>query len=433
MKRALPLVLSLLAAGAAIAGLYTLGRRHRAAAPVQGPAEAPTFNAAPAGTGFLLSLNTEAAQPMRAVRYLLVQQSGEVLGQALTQTGDQLIGRFQSGQFVGTLHLPLPDGVPAAFFRFARLQDAAQLADGALLLLFTDGTGGSAAPWLVETDSAGQVQWTLKASGSHLAVEAGGASCLLWDGGSLARATWSGEPGLVSLPLPDGVSVVDGISPLDGRNLVLSHPGGLARSVGGAWTTLPLPDPGLLSFPGMAGSLAKAGFDLFWQPRPGQLYRLGRDGGTAAVDLSAWSFPKEREKDAALLRLAGADAKGRLWFTLATPDLTVDAHPSAGDQPSAAVQAVAALSGSSAPAAAPSQPAFDAAAWADYLKGGLDRVYVWDPSGSSPRLLDWKARWPSLGAPADFPMPLARHLHPAQGALLQELDARAWWVPLDRL
>ena len=429
MKRALPLVLTLIVAGAAAAGIYALARRHRVDAPVQGPSEAALFKAAPAGAGFLFSLNGDATQPLRSLRYVLVQGSNEALAQALTQTGDQLIGRFQDGSFAGTLRLPAPENAPSAFFRFARLQDAARMADGSLLLLYTDGAGGSAAPWLVAVDGAtGQSRWALKASGGHLAMEPGGASCLLWDGTSMARATWKGAPDLTPLPLPDGVSVVDALLPLKG-SVLLVHPGGLARYAGGAWSTTPLPDPGPLSFPGMAGAVTATGY---WQPRPGQLARIEADGSVSAVDLSKWTMPKGHEQDAALLRLAGADAKGRLWFTLASPDLTVASEPPAAPEPSAALQAMAALNGSAAPPP-PEPPKLDPAAWITYLKGGLDRVYIWDPATAAPRLLDWKARWPSCGAPADFPMPLPRHLHPESGALMQELGTRAWWMPLDKL
>ena len=434
MKRPLPLVLTLLVAAGGAASLYTLGKRNRVAAPAQGPTEAALFSAAPSGSGVLFSLNAETTQPLRSLHYLLVQGSDEVLAQALTQTGDQLIGRFQGGAFTGTLRLAAPDGAPAAFFRFARLQDAARMQDGSLLLLFTDGTGGSASPWLVAADPAsGEPRWALKGAGSHLTMARDGKSCLTWDGASLGRAVWNGTPGFKALPLPDGVSVVDAVVSEPDGAILLAHPGGIARFADKAWSAAPLPEPGALAFPGVPSTLALAGGTAFWQPRPGQLARISEDGSATTVDLSTWALPKGHAQDAALLRLAGADAKGRLWFTLMTPDLTVAAHPVDETQPSAALQAMAALNGSTPAAPAPSEkPVFDSAAWADYLKSGLDRAYVWDPSNATPRLLDWKTRWPGLGAPQDFPMPLPRHLHPEDGAVLEELGTRAWWAPLDK-
>ena len=432
MKRMLSWILILMGAAAAIAGLYALGKRNRVAAPNQGPAEPALFEAAAAGAGNLLSLNPSSTQPLRSVRYLAAQGGGGILAQALTQTGDQMIGRFEDGRFTDLLRLPLPEGVPSGFFRFARLADAANLNDGSLLLLFTDGTGSGAAPWLLDTDArTGETRWALKATGSRLAMEPGGAACLLWGGGALGRASWAKSPAFKPLPMPEGVTVLDDVRPLPGGTVLAAHPGGLARLAGGAWTNTPLPDPDALSFPGTPGALAMTDPSPYWQPRPGQLERLASDGTATPVDLTKLALPAGREKDAALLRLAGSDAEGRLWFTLATPDLTVAPHP-ASAQPSAALQAMAALSASAAPIQ-PEKPAFDPVGWMDYLKGGLDRVYVWDPKGSAPRLLDWKARWPGLGAPSDFPLPLLRDLHPEAGAMLQDLDTRAWWVPMDRL
>jgi len=285
-------------------------------------------------------------------------------------------------------------------------------------------------------ETTGEARWAVKVAGAHLTMEPGAMSCLVWDMRNLGRATWNAEPNFKPLPMPGGVDILDAVQPMESKRMVLAHPGGMARLAGGAWSMTPLPDPGDLAFPGTPGALARAGSTLYWQPRPGQLDRLEKDGSTAPIDLGKLAMPQGHEKDAALLRLAGADAKGRLWFTLATPDLTVAPHPSqpatsVDPQSSAALQAMAAMNGSTtSPQAA---PALDPAAWMDYLKGGLDRVYVWDPATPGPRLVDWKARWAALGAPSDFPLPLARHLRPEGGALLLDLDTRAWWVPLDKL
>ena len=440
MRRALPWILTLLAAGVAASGLYLLGRRERGAAPLQAPAEAALFSASPAGQGALLRLDASAGQPLRAVRFLPPLGDGEVLAQALTQTGDQMVGVFKDGRFHATVRVPLPDGVPDAFFRFARLQEAERLADDSLLLLFVDGTGNGASSWLVDADAkTGGAAWALKVDGAHLAMEPGRMSCLVWGKDALGRASWNAEPAFKPLPLPTGVEVLDAVQPMPGGRLLLAFPGGLALLSHGVWSLTPLPDPGDLAFPGAPGVLAAAGKAAYWQPRPGQLARVTEDG-IETVDLTKLAMPQGREKDAALLRLEGADARGRLWFSLASPDLSVAPHPVPPEaaQASPAMGSLAALNGSQpAPAAAAPQPvpapAFDPAAWADYLKDGLDRAYAWDPAKDAPRLVDWKAQWPSLGAPADFPLPLARHLRPGGGALLLDLDTRAWWVPLGRL
>ncbi|MBS1766775.1 MAG: hypothetical protein JST05_05145 [Acidobacteria bacterium] len=437
MKRALPWILTLLVAGAAATGLYRLSRRDRGSAPPQDLAQAALFTASPSGKGMLLSLNASGTQPLRSVRFLPPLPDGTVLAQALTQTGDQMVGRFEQGRFAGSFRIPLPDGVPDAFFRFAKLHEAAPLEDGSLLLLFVDGTGNGAASWLVNADpKTGETAWGVKTAGSHFAMEPGRMSCLLWDKDSLGRASWNAEPSFKPLPLPSGVEVLDAVQPLPDGRLLLAYPGGLAALAHGAWTLTPLPDPGDLAFPGTPGALAVSGKVAYWQPRPGQLWRVTEDGA-ASVDLGQLAMPKGREKDAALLRLDGADARGRLWFSLASPDLSVAPHPSqpAAEPPAPALSALAAMNASAAaPApATPTPPAFDPAAWADYLKDGLDRAYVWDPAQGAPRLVDWKAEWPALGAPADFPLPLARHLQPEGGALMLDLDTRAWWVPLGSL
>ncbi|HET6331557.1 MAG TPA: hypothetical protein VFF76_12280 [Holophagaceae bacterium] len=437
MKRALPWILTCIVAGAAVAGLYSLARRDRASAPAQGPAEAALFTASPAGQGVLFRLQPASDQPLRAVRFLPALADGEVIAQVLTQTGDQLIGRFKDGQFAGTLRLQAPDGVPPAFFRFARLNAAAALDDGSLLLLYGDGTGGSGAPWLVDVDGATQApRWAMKAAGARIALEPGGHSCLLWDGTTLSRASWTRKPALMSLALPDGVSVLDTVLPMPAGRTFLAHPGGLAIQAGGAWALTPLPDPGELSFPGAAGVLAPRSDAVYWQPRPGQLSRIGADGAITAINLAQLAPPAGHERDLAMLRLAGVDAHGRLWFRLATPDLSVAPHPTQTDPPSAALQATAAMAGDAAvtPTSGTPTPApFNPAPWMDYLKSGLDRAYVWDPKGSSLRLVDWKAEWPALGAPAGFPLPLPRDMQPQGGALLLGLDTRAWWLPLDKL
>lgn len=437
MKRALPWILTLLVAGAATTGLYLLSRRDRGSAPLQDLAQAALFTASPSGKGMLLSLNASGTQPLRSVRFLPPLPDGTVLAQALTQTGDQMVGRFEQGRFAGSFRIPLPDGVPDAFFRFAKLQEAAPLEDGSLLLLFVDGTGNGAASWLVDADpKTGEAAWTVKAGGLRLAMEPGRMSCLLWDKDSLGRASWNAEPSFKPLPLPSGVEVLDAVQSLPNRRLLLAYPGGMALLAHGAWSLTPLPEPGELAFPGTPGALAVSGKVAYWQPRPGQLWRVTEDG-IESVDLSKLTMPKGREQDAALLRLDGADQQGRLWFSLASPDLSVAPHPSQSQAMAPALGALAAMNASGAAPApattAPPPPAFDPTAWADYLKDGLDRAYVWDPAKDAPRLVDWKAEWPTLGAPADFPLPLARHLHPEGGALLLDLDTRAWWVPLGSL
>lgn len=432
MKRAIPWILTCIVAGGAAAGLYSLTRRHREPAPPQGPTETDLFAASPAGSGAVFRLQPSADQPLRTVRFLPALADGGVLAQVLTQTGDQLIGRFKDGQFTGTIRPPVPDGMSPAFFRFARLQDAAALTDGSLLLLYGDGTGSGSPPWLMDVDAATQTaRWALKVSGTRIAMEPGGQSCLLWDGHTLARAAWSKKPSLTPIPLPEGVAILDAALAVPGGRILLAHPGGLAVQANGDWTLTPLPDPGDLAFPGAPGALAPSSNAVYWQPRPGQLARIGADGSISPVDLSKLTAPTGHERDLALLRLAGTDVRGRLWFVLATPDFTVTPHPAEADQPSAALQAAAAMAGGPAPA--PATAAFDPEPWMDYLKGGLDRAYVWDPAASSLRLVDWKAEWAALGAPAGFTLPLPRNMQPKGGALLLDQDTRAWWLPLDRL
>ena len=433
MKRALPWTLAILVAGAAAAGLYSLAKRQRGQAPATAPIAGALFTASPAGSGALFQLQAGADQPLRSVHFLPALGDGEVLAQVLTQTGDQLIGQFNGGTFEGTLRLQVPDDAPQAFFRFATLEDAAVLPDRTMLLLYTDGTGGGRAPWLLAVSPAGATRWSVKGTGTRIALEPGGKSCLLWDAANLGRVAWAGTASFKNLPLPDGVSVLDAVLPLPGGRMMLTHPGGLAVLNGGTWTLTPLPDPSDLSFPGSLGVLASAGEAVYWQARPGQLAEVATSGTVEPVDLSKLAAPTGRERDLALLRLVGSDPRGRLWFRLATPDLTVAPHAIAADPPSPALAAAAALAGSSS-APAPEAPApFDPGPWMDYLKGGLDRVYVWDPKGSALTLIDWKARWVGLGAPLDFTLPLPRSLQPQGGALLLDLDTRAWWLPLDKL
>lgn len=433
MKRALPWILIAIVAGGAIAGLYSLTRRDRVPPPIAELEGSPLFTATPSGAGALFTLHPSSDQPLRSVRFLPALEDGEVLAQVLTQTGDQLIAHFKEGQFKGTTRLPTPDGAPPAFFQFARLQDAASMDDGSLLLLYTDGTGGGGAPWLVNVDMATQaIRWARKASGAHIEMEPGNRSCLLWDGHTLARASWGKKPSLVAITLPPNISVLDAVESMPRGRILLAHPGGLAIQSGGAWTLTPLPEPAELAFPGAPGALAPSGKTVFWQPRPGQLSQIGSDGSITSLDLSKLSLPQGRERDSALLRLLGSDVRGRLWFILATPDFSVAPHPSVTQQPSAALQATAAMAGGTS-VPDPNPATFDPSSWMDYMKGGLDRAYVWDPTTSSPQLIDWKAKWASLAPPPDFTLPLPRNVQPEGNALLLDLDTRAWWLPLDRL
>lgn len=427
MKRALPWILTLLAAGGVAAGLYALGRRHPAPPPSQGPAISSLFSSAPAGQGWRLSLQAAPDQPLRTVRFLPPLREGWVLAQVLTQTGDQLLGRFQEGRWKDTLRVPTPEGVPAAFFRFARLEDAVQLDNGTCLLLYGDGTGSGNAPWLVAFDPfSARVRWALRGAGDHLVLGPDGQSCLLWGPGALARATWAGAPRLEDLGLPAGVQACDAVVALPDGRVALAHPGGLALLGRAGWTSEPLPDPGSLAFPGVPGGLAARDGALYWQARPGQLERA--DGGAFAPAVPpAADVPASRTRDLQLLHLAGADPRGRLWFTLANPDLTIRAAAPA----SPALEAAAALTGSGAAPQAPQNK--DPGLWLDYLKEGLDRVYVWDPAAGRLRMVDWKAAWKGLGVPPDFPLPLPRDLKPGAGALLLAKDTEAWWLPLDRL
>ena len=433
MKRALPWILSCLALGLVIAGLFALGKRGPKIVPaLSGPMATSLFTSTPQGSGDLLQLQPAADQPLRSVRFLPALKQGVVLTQVLTQTGDQMVGRFVAGTFEGTLRISLPEGVPGSFFRFARLQEASILQDGSLLLFYVDGTGSGDAAWLLDMDvESNSIRWTLKAAGSHLAMEPSGQSCLLWGNGMLSRASWTKKPEFRPLDLPEGVTLMDAVLPMPDGVTLLAHPGGLAQFRGGAWTLTPLPDPGPLAFPGAPGSLARVGTDAYWQPRPGQLTRIVPDGSLAPIDLSTLSLPPGHERDAAMLRLAGADAHGRLWFLMATPDFTISPHPAEADQPSAALRATAAMAGKSAPTPEPSPS--DPTPWLDYLKGGLDRAYAWNPRDTAPRLVDWKTLWPSLGAPSDSSLPLPRNLQPAGGSLLIDMDTRAWWVPLDKI
>ncbi len=306
-----------------IGGGLWLARRGAAAAPVED--EAALFTAKPEGAG--QSLQLDAREPLRAVRWLPPMAGGLALCQVSTQSDRQLLALFQDGNPRTLMALPRPEGVSEGYFRQAEVRDAHSVGGALVLLLKADG-GRRELPVVMALDAKGGLLWTHRAQGEHLAPFDGA----LWIWGPSSAQRLPLGPASAAKPLPPAVTWPEEVPPPTAflptsGGFLVSHAKGLSAWRGeGAWTHTPAPAPSPLGFSEPKGTLLRVASTLYWQPEPGTLLKVSPEAQVAAPE--ALPAPEGQEKDGALLRLLGADAEGRLWFGLAAPLL-----PAASTQP----------------------------------------------------------------------------------------------------
>lgn len=443
MRRILvPLALAALAA----AGGYALLRRPARTVPQN--LDPQPFETAPMGQG--MELRYRAGDiPIRALDWARPLPGGAAAAQLLSQSGRQQVFLFRQGQLAAACTLTRPDGLAAGAFDFAELADAALVADRALLLLYRVRSADTPALLIAWDLAESRQAWAYAGQGSRLAVTRDGGSVFLY-GGPVpvqvlpvdARSLQLRQaPTAERLALPAGVTGATDLLPTGGNGFLLAHPGGLAAYRAGQWSLRPAPAPSVLSFSPGQGTLAASGRRCWWQPEPGRLQEVAADGSLVAeVDLAPLTTGPHA-RDAALLRLLGADASGDLWFSPVAPTFHPPAGagvPAPGEVPvipgassSAEPPPVPATEPPGAPTVPPPDPAAD---WAPYLQAGLGRLYRWTPGAKAMQSWAWDAIWPGLGAPADLPRPQDDGgLVPASGGFLLGGRERRWWLPLPAL
>ncbi len=403
----------------------------RGAAVAAADEDAPLFTTQPQGLGRLLQL--QAKEPLRGVRWLPPMSGGWSLCQVSTQADRQVLTLFQGGQLARTFPLPRLQGTTEGFYRQAEIRETAMAGNTLLLLVKAEG-GRKEAAVVLALSLEGDLRWAHRTQADHLTVSEGS----VWAWGSIGTqrlpiALAKGEhlnpkserPGLPEpLTWPYEAGNPTALLPTAAGFLVLHGKGLSAWRSESGWTHTPAPTPSPLSFSAPKGSLVQCENTLYWQPEPGTLVKVTPEG--TVVGPEALPIPEPMEKDAALLKLLGCDADGRLWFALAAP--TLAPQPMATAQPTTAPPA-------ESPAATPAAFSEETRlAYEAHLKGPLDRIYSWKPGDKAPRGITWSKAWPALGAPATFAIPAAGvDLRPEAQGLLLGAEQDRWWLPLKAL
>lgn len=433
MKRIL-IPLALLVLGT----LAGYGLLHRPARHAPADLEPQPFSVAPAGAGSSIQYQPGDI-PIRTLAWSRPLAGGAVVAQVLSQSSRQQVFLFQNGQPGPGLSLVRPAQVSGTAFDFAVLQDAALVPGKVLLLLYRLQAEDHPALLIAWNLAEGRQAWAYQGDGTRLALAPegtrvflfGGAvpiQCLSLDPGGLRGTT---APEAARVELPPGTSAPADVLPTGGEDILAAFDGALGACHAGTWTQRPAPAPSPLGFPAGQGRLAEAQHRFWWQPEPGRLQEVGKDGSLLAETDLASLTASPHAQDGQLLRLLGADAGGALWFAPVAPTFRPAPPPDAGlpgDVPQ-----LPPTSEPSVPAAAPAGPA-PAEAWAPYLQAGLARLYCWTPGSSTARCCDWTVLWPRLQAPADLPRPEGDGgLVPAAGGFLLGGQERRWWLPLTAL
>ena len=421
------------------------------------------FRVEPAGAGRFLQLQ-DPQIPLRALRWLGPYRDGLLAAQVLTQSDRQEVVFFRDGQPMGQVMVLKPFGISEGFWRFAVLKEVAELPGGEAALLYAPADAASSEPAVViAMDMAhGDVRWTHRGAFSRMVLTDGAEPALVCYGAAnpiqrlalaAARAGEAGRTGpnaaAKSLELPPEVPAVEDLLPTGGASFLVSHAKGLSAYRGSkGWTHLAAPADRGVPSTNWRASLVRAGKTIWWQPWPGQMLSVHADG----TEPSAWEVEEPEAGDPTgpdrqLLQLAGADAEGALWFTLAKPAPPVAAVPTpvqgAALAPTApALPAQGAALAPTAPAlpaqAAPPETSVPAPApamdWLAYQAKGLDRIYRWHPHHPRMEQLVWSQVWQGLKAPGDVGQPgPGQELHPESGALRVEGARGSWWLPLKAL
>lgn len=404
------------------AGLWLGMRRQPAGALLEEPAAAFTVEAAPPGQ-LVKFVATQIA--LRALRWIPPRQDGILVAQLQTQSDRQLLALFRTGAAPEEIPVARPQGVGEGFWRLAVLLDAYAGPGGTLLLLFRSGDPGSAEPSLAMAVDPGalEARWVHRGGYDRMAVggEADPSVFLFGGKGPVQRLALGGtvrRPVAKDTELPAEVPQVEDLLPTGAGSFLVASRNGLSAFQGAkGWSHFPLPaNPGV-PCANPRPVLARASKRIWWQPAPGGLVQVGPDGVTVADREVAFPAEDPQARDAHLLNLLGADAAGRLWFALATPE------------PAASAPAASAPAGGEPAASAPAPSGDD---WTAYAAQGLDRIYRWDPDRDSLERMAWSQAWAALKPPV-AQAAATPTLRPQAGSVLVEGIRSGWWLPLSAL
>ncbi|WP_257312441.1 hypothetical protein [Geothrix fuzhouensis] len=429
------------------AGVWWATRRNPGAPPQEEVLE--PFRASAMGAGQLIDLQPPTV-PLRQVRWTPPLPGGAAVAQVLSQTGRQQAVLFLQGTPGPAITLAEPTGIPARFFQFADLVDAALAPDDALVLLYRSSEDAAAPGLVMAWDlKTQQTRWSQQAPGEHLALSPNHRSAFLFGAGTpvtildLANRAGSHKPVSTLVELPPEVKGIASLLPLGPRSFRVAHDLGLSTWRNGAWTHIQAPPPSPLGFSrglGLVAGTAKAGW---WQPEPGTLIPLNPDGKAGEPrDLKAL-LPEASSLDAGLLHLLGGGADGHLWFSLARPTLPAPAPvPAPAPAPTLAPASGASdppLLENTAPPVPPppALPTLEPSreVWEAHISRGLDRLYLWKPGEDHMKVILLADAWKRLAAPPGIPVPRwdGGDLRPEAGALLCGGPDQVWWLPLTAL
>lgn len=386
------------------AGLYVGVRRQPSGSLLDEPAN--PFAIENAQPGWRVKF-VDSQIPLRALKWLAPRQAGVLAAQVQTQNDRQQVAVFRDGAMAASFQVPRPQGVSEGFWRFAQLQDAWLAPDGAVVLLYkgADPAGTEPALAMAMDPSAPEARWVHRGFYDRMAVGGGTEQAVFLFGakGPIQRLPLAGgtrRPIAKDIELPPEVPEVEDLLPTGAWTFLASSRTGLSAFLGTrGWRHFPAPEDKGVPCAGWRSSLAQAGKRYWWQPAPGKLVQVAQDG-TLVADREVTGFAPEdpQARDAKLLRLLGADAKGCLWFGLAMP--------------------------------APQEGGVDD--WPGYAAQGLGRVYRWNPDKEGLERLLWSQAWASLNPPPEVALG-APVLNPAAGTMLLEGSRAGWWLPLGAL
>lgn len=359
----------------------------------------------------------------------------------------QWVALFHEGKLLDLIAVPCPPTVDPGFFKSAELEDAQVRPQESLVLLYSRKDGWKKDPPLTLTIDlkSKKVRWFHRAPGNHLALVHGepwiflfGSETAVWRlplGVSSAKGS-NPVPlqGAEEIQLPHDIPNAISLLTHSSKAFLLAHTKGLsAWTQAGAWIhhTMPQEEGGIpLKFPETLNALSRTPAGIWWQPHPGLLLQVQQDGKVIKkVDRSVFTCGEAHAKDAHLLNLLGKDAQGRLWFGLAVPVLQAEGLKMTVD--TKADEAEGWNAETTAAAAIPVFTAEDRTHWEDYLKGTLDRIYIWDPSSSRLETQDLSGIWPTLAAPSGIPQPQGDgSLYAPGGGLLLGAGGMVGFLPL---
>jgi hypothetical protein len=371
-------------------------------------------------------------------RWIHPLPGGHLVAQ-LNWPGQQWVALFKEGAHQGSWAVPCPQGVDSRAFESATLLDAHMGPDRLLILLYAS-TGKKQQPLTLAFDLATNgLRWHHVGPGRRL-IAAGAQSA---PGVYLAHADQSltflpfVSPGPAlegqTLRLPSDLAGLTDLLPVGHKSLIAAHLQGLSTQLeDGTWIHHEAPAPDReLHFPEGLSALARTAEGIWWQPRPGQLFKVSQDGRSMEpVESSRLLCSAPFSKDAPLLKLIGKDAQDRVWFGLALPTSKKEASKPTVDT-QADEQAGWATEQTAAATPAPEDASIT---WEDYLKAPLDRVYVWEPLISKLTLIQLGAVWPKLTPPWDMKQPHSLPPGvPEAGGLLIAGNHRVAYLPLKAL